>query len=87
MKPTDAQVAAHYAARRVSARRQRVRAVARAIAPDAGCSDGGCVFGHPGGMATNGGCMCLKERDPDELRRTVRRLAAIARRLAENADG
>lgn len=21
------------------------------------CSDGGCIFGHPGGMATNGGCI------------------------------
>lgn len=21
-----------------------------------GCTDGGCVFGHPGGMHTNGGC-------------------------------
>lgn len=24
-----------------------------------GCSDHGCVFGHPGGMGTNGGCNCL----------------------------
>lgn len=24
-----------------------------------GCSDGGCVFGHPGGQHTNGGCHCL----------------------------
>jgi hypothetical protein len=23
------------------------------------CSDGGCIFGHPGGMHTNGGCKCL----------------------------
>ena len=23
------------------------------------CSDGGCIFGHPGGMATNGGCKCV----------------------------
>lgn len=26
-----------------------------------GCSDGGCVFGHPGGAHTNGGCHCLDE--------------------------
>lgn len=25
-----------------------------------GCTDGGCIFGHPGGMHTNGGCSCLK---------------------------
>ena len=24
-----------------------------------GCSDGGCIFGHPGGMHTNGGCHCV----------------------------
>lgn len=24
-----------------------------------GCTDGGCIFGHPGGMHTNGGCHCL----------------------------
>jgi hypothetical protein len=24
------------------------------------CSDGGCVFGHPGGMHTNFGCQHLK---------------------------
>ncbi len=24
-----------------------------------GCSDGNCVFGHPGGMHTNGGCKCM----------------------------
>lgn len=22
------------------------------------CGDGNCVFGHPGGMHTNGGCKC-----------------------------
>jgi len=47
-----------------------------------GCSDGGCVFGHPGGMHTNGGCQHLKERDVEELRRTVLRLSAVARELA-----
>ena len=24
-----------------------------------GCSDEGCVWGHPGGIHTNGGCHCL----------------------------
>ena len=24
-----------------------------------GCSDGGCIFGHRGGMHTNGGCHCV----------------------------
>lgn len=29
-----------------------------------GCSDHGCVFGHPGGMGTNGGCHCLMNAIP-----------------------
>ncbi len=29
-----------------------------------GCTDGGCVFGHPGGMHTNGGCHCLHDIRP-----------------------
>ena len=24
------------------------------------CADGGCIFGHPGGMHTNGGCQHMK---------------------------
>jgi hypothetical protein len=62
--------------------RQMVHRVATRLFPDAGCSDGSCVFGHPGGMQTNGGCQCLKERDPVLLRRTVMRLADVARALA-----
>lgn len=52
---------------------------------DYGCSDGGCVFGHPGGMHTNGGCHCLA---PD--RATLRRAAVGIRALrwrAEQAGG
>jgi hypothetical protein len=30
------------------------------ISREFGCSDGGCVFGHPGGMHTNGGCHCAR---------------------------
>lgn len=26
-----------------------------------GCGDSSCMFGSPGGMATNGGCRCLKD--------------------------
>lgn len=29
-----------------------------------GCTDGGCVFGHPGGMHTNGGCHCIPTQKP-----------------------
>lgn len=27
---------------------------------DYGCGDNSCVFGSPGGMATNGGCICFE---------------------------
>lgn len=42
------------------------------------CSDGGCVFGHPGGMATNGGCKCLLGL-PDNRRRIVMRALRVIR--------
>lgn len=29
------------------------------ILDSVGCRDGGCVFGKPSGMVTNGGCKCL----------------------------
>lgn len=43
------------------------------------CSDGGCVFGHPGGQHTNGGCKCLM---PGRLTRFE-----IARRVRVLLDG
>jgi hypothetical protein len=62
--------------------RQMVRRVTERLHPDAGCGDGSCLFGHPGGMQTNGGCQCLKETNPVLLRRTAMRLADVARALA-----
>jgi hypothetical protein len=36
---------------------------------DMACTDHGCIYGHPGGMGTNGGCHCLTEvRDVDDRR-------------------
>jgi hypothetical protein len=61
--------------------RQIVRMVTNRLHPEAGCMDGGCVFGHPGGMQTNGGCQCLKESDI-LLRRNLRMLSDVARTLA-----
>lgn len=52
-----------------------------------GCTDGGCLFGHPGGMHTNGGCECASELRPTWLRlkvmRNVRLLRAEIRRLKQ----
>lgn len=43
-----------------------------------GCTDGGCMWGHPGGMHTNAGCRCEKD-----LRRSLD--LAAARRVIMNA--
>lgn len=40
---------------------------------DLACGDGGCVFGHPGGMHTNGGCRCFAvSNDKREMREMMR---------------
>ena len=61
--------------------RQIVRMVSERLHPEIGCTDGGCVFGHAGGMHTNGGCQCMKGRDI-ELRRNLMAMADVARALA-----
>lgn len=56
-----------------------------------GCGDGGCIFGHPGGMHTNGGCKCMREmmsanRDIHEMHRIVNGIRAMrARALSAEA--
>ena len=37
-----------------------------------GCTDHGCIWGHPGGMGTNGGCHCLMDDDRATLRKSQR---------------
>lgn len=61
---------------------QIVRQVTNRLFPDLGCSDGGCVFGSPGGMHTNGGCECLKERKPVQMRRYLMAMHQVSRALA-----
>ena len=40
-----------------------------------GCGDNSCIFGAPGGMATNGGCSCLELTSTrQEWREQCRRL-------------
>lgn len=38
-----------------------------------GCSDHGCIFGHPGGMGTNGSCVCEREIRSPDMRRRIRK--------------
>lgn len=53
-----------------------------------GCGDSGCIFGRPGGMATNGGCRCFTEpksgRDEREARIRYRTAIHVARELEQH---
>jgi hypothetical protein len=49
-----------------------------------GCSDHDCIFGHPGGMGTNGGCACLRHIYPQELRRRFRQNIWKLRQLIDS---
>jgi hypothetical protein len=55
------------------------------ILPDIeGCSDHDCVFGHPGGMGTNGGCACLKDfRSITMKQRFIKNIFAYRKRIRD----
>jgi len=36
-----------------------------------GCSDHDCIFGHEGGMGTNGGCACVKDIRSMDMRQRI----------------
>jgi hypothetical protein len=38
-----------------------LRKVAEGLGMQVGCGDNSCVWGPPGGMATNGGCRCHRD--------------------------
>ena len=45
------------------------------------CTDHGCIYGHPGGMGTNGGCKCLYELPLDKRRRAEQNIRALRAQL------
>lgn len=59
-----------------------VRQTAVQLGIQYGCTDSGCIFGHHGGMGTNGGCDCYLG-EQNELRLKLRAMARIARGLAQ----
>jgi hypothetical protein len=62
--------------------RQYTRKVADGLGIKYGCTDSGCIFGHHGGMGTNGGCEChVGERN--DLRLKLLAMAKVARELAQ----
>ncbi len=75
------------AAKDLAAGRAKLRA-ALAVVGIVPCGDNSCMFGSPGGMATNGGCRCLDHacidahRIPPEARAFIRRLARACRLLS-----
>jgi len=66
--------------------KQLLRQVVREEGEGYGCSDAACVFGHPGGVRTNGGCSCLKDVDKMAAYLKVLRGAALelARRVLDD---
>ena len=64
--------------------------LSREIAESCGikpCGDNSCMFGRPGGMATNGGCRCIKNLDgaqmPMSHRTFILRMASAIRFAAD----
>lgn len=51
-----------------------------------GCTDHGCVFGHPGGMGTNGGCKCLDKYEVRDNPEALRRIRVGVRALRAERD-
>ncbi len=65
----------------------KLRDIAKTLGLSVGCSDSGCIWGAPDGMATNGGCRCLVDSDwgshPMRARINARALARVAQHLAD----
>ncbi len=54
-----------------------------------GCSDHNCVWGHPGGLGTNGGCKCLRHMSrikEIDTERGIRALRAEVETKQDNYD-
>lgn len=56
-------------------------ALAQELQADQRCGDGSCIWGHRGGMSTNGGCRCagINERQRRENVDALRRIACLLR--------
>lgn len=46
-----------------------------------GCTDHSCVFGHPGGMGTNGGCRCIDIQDQTQRTRVKHNILALRKEI------
>lgn len=64
-------------------RRPKLWQVAEALGHKVGCGDNSCVWGSPGGMATNGGCRCYGRRGEQDDRVGLLLMADVARALLQ----
>lgn len=57
--------------------------VAQALGYTVGCGDNSCIWGRPGGMATNGGCQCYGPRGAQDARTGLSLMTIVARALLQ----
>jgi len=62
-------------------KRAQLHQVAAALGWQVGCGDNSCIWGAPGGMATNGGCRCYGSRGGQSERTGLAMMAEVARAL------
>lgn len=63
--------------------RIKLRDVAAGLGMDVGCGDNSCVWGSPGGMATNGGCRCYGSRGGQSDRGGLLQMQRVAKHLLD----
>ena len=68
--------------RRLVSTRLKLRDVAAGLGLTVGCGDNSCVWGPPGGMATNGGCRCHRATAGGE-RMTMLQMQRVALHLLD----
>ncbi|HEY4057077.1 MAG TPA: hypothetical protein VGM39_10740 [Kofleriaceae bacterium] len=61
----------------------KLRDVAAGLGLNVGCGDNSCVWGSPGGMATNGGCRCNRGPEGYSDRSMMLQMQQVARHLLD----
>lgn len=64
-------------------KRKKLHDIATALGMNVGCGDNSCIWGSPGGMATNGGCRCHKGSDAVDMRVTMLQMQRVAVHLLD----
>lgn len=62
---------------------QKLRDIAEALGMKVGCGDNSCLWGSPGGMATNGGCRCYGSRGGQDNRIGLLQFRQVAMHLID----